>query len=74
MEIREQYEAKIEELEFARQAAEDEKDEVEGYKDLLTKQREVMVSLSRRLAERDARIIELEEDIEMLEESEFTER
>jgi len=44
--------------------------EAAEYKNLLLKQRDVMVGLSQRLYERDNRIIELEADLELLEDLE----
>ncbi|KAL4460357.1 hypothetical protein ABPG74_000108 [Tetrahymena malaccensis] len=69
--IRSEYEKKIQVLENERRIQAEEKIEAEQYKNLLLKQRDVMVGLSQRLVERDKRIIELEEDIEVLEDCEL---
>ena len=55
--IREQYEGKLNEIEKERQAIEEDKAQVDRYKQLLLKQRDIMIALTARLNERDETII-----------------
>lgn len=55
--IRQEYEGKLSELERERQQIEEDKAQVDRYKQLLLKQRDIMIALTARLNERDETII-----------------
>ena len=57
--IRQEYESKLNELEREREQLENEKVQVDRYKHLLLKQRDIMIGLTSRLNERDETIIQL---------------
>jgi len=57
--IRQEYEGKLSELERERQQIEEDKAQVDRYKQLLLKQRDIMIALTARLNERDETIIQL---------------
>ncbi|CAD2217396.1 kinesin [Angomonas deanei] len=59
-----EYHHKLEQLEVERQSIEEEKAQVDCYKRLLLKQRDIMLSLTRRLNERDETILELQTEID----------
>jgi hypothetical protein len=58
------YIGKVQELEKEREAMEQEKEQTERYKQLLLKQRDIMVQLTARLNERDQSIVALQEELE----------
>lgn len=62
--IRQEYEVKLNELEKERQQLEDDKVQVDRYKHLLLKQRDIMIGLTARLNERDETIIQLQEQLD----------
>ena len=62
--IREQYERKFQEIEKERNAIEEDKAQVDRYKQLLLKQRDIMIALTTRLNERDETIIQLQEELD----------
>ncbi len=62
--IREQYEKKLLDLEKERQIIEEDKAQVDKYKQLLLKQRDIMIALTGRLNERDETIIQLQEELD----------
>lgn len=63
-EIREEYESRLGELEKERQQMEEDKAQVDRYKQLLLKQRDIMIALTARLNERDDTIIQLQEELD----------
>lgn len=70
--IREEYEGKLQEIEKERQLIEADKAQVDRYKQLLLKQRDIMLALTARINERDDTIIQLQEELDMLEQSNKT--
>ena len=62
--IKEEYEKKLKDLEKEREQIEEDKVEVDRYKQLLLKQRDIMVALTARLNERDETIIQLQEELD----------
>lgn len=62
--IREQYEKKLADLERERNQIEEDKAQVDRYKQLLLKQRDIMIALTSRLNERDETIIQLQEELD----------
>lgn len=62
--IQMEYENKLNELDKEKQFMEEEKVQVDRYKQLLLKQRDIMIALTSRLNERDETIIALQEDVE----------
>lgn len=62
--IREQYEQKLQDLEKERQIIEEDKAQVDQYKQLLLKQRDIMIALTNRLNERDETIVQLQEELD----------
>ena len=62
--IREQYEKKLQDLEKERQIIEQDKAQVGQYKQLLVKQKDIMIALTGRLNERDETIIQLQEELD----------
>lgn len=65
--IREEYEGKLQEIEKERQMIEADKAQVDRYKQLLLKQRDIMLALTARINERDDTIIQLQEEMDALE-------
>ena len=65
--IREEYEEKLHEIEKERQLIEADKAQVDRYKQLLLKQRDIMLALTARINERDDTIIQLQEELDSLE-------
>ena len=61
----------MDELEKERQQLEDDKVQVDRYKHLLLKQRDIMIGLTARLNERDETIIQLQEQLDDCERSRF---
>jgi len=62
--IREYYDEKLKEIEHERNNIEEEKTQVDRYKQLLIKQRDIMIALTNRLNERDETIIQLQEELD----------
>lgn len=62
--IRQEYEAKLTEIERERTQIEEGKAQVDRYKQLLLKQRDIMIALTSRLNERDETIIQLQEELD----------
>ena len=65
--IREEYEERLQEIEKERQMIEADKAQVDRYKQLLLKQRDIMLALTARINERDDTIIQLQEELDALE-------
>ena len=65
--IREEYEEKLQEIEKERQMIEADKAQVDRYKQLLLKQRDIMLALTARINERDDTIVQLQEELDALE-------
>lgn len=65
--IREEYEEKLQEIEKERQMIEADKAQVDRYKQLLLKQRDIMLALTARINERDDTIIHLQEELDAIE-------
>lgn len=55
---------KMQEIEKERIQIEEDKQQVDRYKQLLLKQRDIMIALTSRLNERDETIIQLQEELE----------
>ena len=62
--IRQQYEKRLQDLEKERTLIEEDKAQVDRYKQLLLKQRDIMIALTTRLNERDETIIQLQEELD----------
>ena len=62
--FRKEYEEKMNELEKERQLIVEDKAQVDRYKQLLLKQRDIMIALTSRLNERDETIVQLQEELE----------
>lgn len=62
--IRGEYEARLRELEAERHMVEEDLAQVDRYKQLLLKQRDIMIALTARLNERDEQIMTLQEELE----------
>jgi hypothetical protein len=58
--IRAEYETRLADLEKERETIEEEKAQVDRYKQLLLKQRDIMILLTQRLNERDEQIVALQ--------------
>lgn len=58
--LRKEYENKLADLERERETIEEEKAQVDRYKQLLLKQRDIMIALTQRLVERDEQIMALQ--------------
>lgn len=58
--LRKEYEDKLADLERERETIEEEKAQVDRYKQLLLKQRDIMIALTQRLVERDEQIMALQ--------------
>ncbi len=58
--LRQEYEGKLADLERERETIEEEKAQVDRYKQLLLKQRDIMIALTQRLVERDEQIMALQ--------------
>ncbi|CAM6031729.1 unnamed protein product, partial [Sphagnum compactum] len=67
--LRQEYEVKLAELEKERETIEEEKAQVDRYKLLLLKQRDIMIALTQRLVERDEQIVNLQDELETSEQS-----
>ena len=62
--IKQEYDKKFTELEVERQQLEEDRAQVDQYKQLLLKQRDIMIALTTRLNERDETIIQLQEELD----------
>jgi kinesin family protein 3/17 len=62
--LRQEYEAKLAGLERERETIEEEKAQVDRYKQLLLKQRDIMIALTQRLVERDEQITALQDELD----------
>jgi kinesin family protein 3/17 len=62
--IRTEYERRLRDMEKERKAVEEDKAQVDRYKQVLLKQRDIMIALTARLNERDEQIIALQEELE----------
>eukprot|EP00948_MAST-09A_sp_MAST-9A-sp1_P001425 g1425.t1 len=62
--IRKEYEAKLLAVEKERQGIAEEKAQVDRYKQLLLKQRDIMIALTQRLNERDEQIMALQDELD----------
>ncbi|KAJ9506936.1 hypothetical protein QJQ45_016507 [Haematococcus lacustris] len=62
--IRGEYESRLRELESERQLVQEDRQQVDRYKQLLLKQRDIMIALTARLNERDEQIMALQEELE----------
>jgi hypothetical protein len=62
--IREQYASRVAELEKERSTVAEDRAQAERFKNLLLKQRDVMVALTQRLAERDREVLALQAQVE----------
>jgi hypothetical protein len=58
--LRKEYENKLADLERERETIEEEKAQVDRYKQLLLEQRDIMIALTQRLVERDEQIMALQ--------------
>ena len=65
--LKQEYEIKLNELEKERQHIEDDKAQIDRYKQLLLRQRDIMIALTVRLNERDETILLLQEELENFE-------
>ncbi len=62
--MRAEYDTRLQELERERTSIEEEKAQVERYKQLLLKQRDIMILLTQRLNERDDQIVALQDELD----------
>ena len=62
--LRLEYEFKLADLERERETIEEEKAQVDRYKQLLLKQRDIMIALTQRLVERDEQIMSLQDELD----------
>eukprot|EP01039_Chlorochromonas_danica_P003770 gene3770-4120_t len=62
--LRQEYEFKLADLERERESIEVEKAQVDRYKQLLLKQRDIMIALTQRLVERDEQITALQDELD----------
>ncbi|OQS03526.1 kinesin [Thraustotheca clavata] len=62
--IRKEYECRLADLEKERETIEEEKAQVDRYKQLLLKQRDIMIALTQRLNERDEQIMALQDELD----------
>lgn len=62
--LRREYEFKLADLERERETIEEEKAQVDRYKQLLLKQRDIMIALTQRLVERDEQIMALQDELD----------
>ena len=62
--LRQEYEGKLANLEKERETIEEEKAQVDRYKQLLLKQRDIMIALTQRLVERDEQIMGLQDELD----------
>ena len=62
--IKKEYECRLADLERERETIEEEKAQVDRYKQLLLKQRDIMIALTQRLNERDEQIVALQDELD----------
>lgn len=62
--LRREYEGRLADLEKERESIEEEKAQVDRYKQLLLKQRDIMIALTQRLNERDEQIMALQDELD----------
>ncbi len=62
--LRNEYDSKLADLERERETIEEEKAQVDRYKQLLLKQRDIMIALTQRLVERDEQITALQDELD----------
>lgn len=62
--LRQEYEGKLADLERERESVVEEKAQVDRYKQLLLKQRDIMIALTQRLVERDEQIVSLQDELD----------
>nr|CCA15231.1 kinesinlike protein putative [Albugo laibachii Nc14] len=62
--IRKEYDCRLADLEKERETIEEEKAQVDRYKQLLLKQRDIMIALTQRLNERDEQITTLQDELD----------
>lgn len=62
--LKDSYDKKFSELERERQRLEEDRAQVDQYKQLLLKQRDIMIALTTRLNERDETIVQLQEELD----------
>lgn len=62
--IRGEYDAKLKAIEREREGIEEERAQVDRYKQLLLKQRDIMIALTQRLNERDEQIMALQDELD----------
>ena len=62
--IRKEYESKLKAIEREREGIEEERAQVDRYKQLLLKQRDIMIALTQRLNERDEQIMALQDELD----------
>eukprot|EP00803_Ostreobium_quekettii_P003237 evm.model.scf_359.6 EVM.evm.TU.scf_359.6 scf_359:28323-37645(+) len=65
--MRGEYEGRLRELERERQSVEQDRAQVDHYKSLLLKQRDIMIALTARLNERDEQLLALQEELDAVE-------
>ena len=65
--LKQEYEIKLRELEKERHQIEDDKVQIDRYKQLLLRQRDIMIALTVRLNERDETILLLQDELETIE-------
>lgn len=65
--LKQEYEIKLKELDRERQQIEDDKAQIDRYKQLLLRQRDIMIALTVRLNERDETILLLQDEVDILE-------
>ena len=63
--MRKEYEVKLADLERERETIVEEKAQVDRYKQLLLKQRDIMIALTQRLVERDEQIVSLQDELDV---------
>ncbi|KAG5191841.1 kinesin-like protein [Tribonema minus] len=68
--LRREYEARIAELEKERGTIAEEKQQVDRYKQLLLRQRDIMIALTQRLTVRDEQIVALQDELDAYEQHE----
>ena len=62
--LKKEYEGRLAEIERERETIEEEKAQVDRYKQLLLKQRDIMIALTQRLNERDEQIMALQDELD----------
>lgn len=62
--MKQEYEQKMFDLEKEREKLEEDRAQVDQYKDLLQRQRDIMIALTNRLNDRDETIVQLQEELD----------